>query len=47
MVGSMNVEQVKDLAARIRENVQRVIVGKDESIDLAVVALLCRGHILV
>ena len=47
MVGSMNVEQVKDLAARIRENVQRVIVGKDESIDLAMVALLCRGHILI
>lgn len=35
------------MAARIRENVQRVIVGKDEAIDLAIIALLCRGHILV
>ncbi len=35
------------LAARTRENVQRVIVGKDEAIDLALVALLCRGHVLI
>ena len=37
----------QQLAARLREGVQRVIVGKDDVIDLAVVALLCRGHILV
>ena len=41
------VDDVRELAARIRENVQRVIVGKDEAINLALVALLCRGHILV
>ncbi len=41
------VDEVRDLAARIRENVQRVIVGKDEAINLALVALFCRGHILV
>ncbi|MYE53970.1 MAG: MoxR family ATPase [Chloroflexi bacterium] len=35
------------MAERIRKNVQRVIVGKDEAIDLAIIALLCRGHILV
>ncbi|CAI8044088.1 Uncharacterized protein YeaC [Geodia barretti] len=35
------------MATRIRENVQRVIVGKDEPINLAIIALLCRGHILV
>ena len=35
------------MAARIRENIQLVIVGKDEAINLAIVALLCRGHILV
>ena len=42
-----SVTRVQDLAARIRENVQRVIVGKDGPINLALVALLCRGHILV
>ncbi len=35
------------MAARLRENVRRVIVGKDAVIDLAIIALLCRGHILV
>ena len=47
MEGSTSVGQVRDLATRIRENVQKVIVGKDEAINLALVALLCRGHILV
>ena len=41
------VSVVRDLATKIRENVQRVIVGKGEAIDLALVALLCRGHVLV
>ena len=45
--GEGSVSQVSDLAVRIRENVQRMIVGKDEAINLALVALLCRGHILV
>ncbi len=36
------VEEVRDLAIRIRENVQKVIVGKDESIMLFLVALLCK-----
>ncbi|MDP7534576.1 MAG: AAA family ATPase, partial [SAR202 cluster bacterium] len=35
------------MAAELRENVQRVIVGKGGVIDLAIIALLCKGHILV
>jgi MoxR-like ATPase len=31
----------------VAENVGRVIKGKDEVIELAVVALLCRGHLLL
>jgi MoxR-like ATPase len=42
-----SVEEVRDLAIRIRENVQKVIVGKDESINLSLVALLRKGHILL
>lgn len=42
-----SVERLSDAAARLRESVQRVIVGKDEAIDLALVALLCRGHVLL
>ncbi len=38
---------IAELAARIRENVQKVIVGKDEVINLALTAVLCEGHILL
>ena len=44
---SQSIANVRDLAERVRENVQRVIVGKSSSIDLAVIALLCRGHVLI
>ena len=42
-----SIERVQQIAARLRENVQRVIVGKSEVINLAIIALLCRGHVLV
>ncbi|MBI3953126.1 MAG: MoxR family ATPase [Chloroflexi bacterium] len=38
---------VKATADRLRESVERVIVGKREAVDLALVALLCAGHVLV
>ena len=38
---------IAEFAARVRENIQKVIVGRDEVIDLALVALLCEGHILI
>jgi len=38
---------IAEVAARVRENVQKVIVGKDDVIDLALVAILCEGHILI
>jgi MoxR-like ATPase len=38
---------IAEIASRVRENVQRVIVGKDEVLDLALVAVLCEGHILI
>ena len=47
MTNAIEVENIQRMAARIRENVQRIIVGKDEAINLAIIALLCRGHILV
>ena len=47
MTNAIAVENIQQMAKRIRENVQRVIVGKDEAINLAIIALLCRGHILV
>jgi MoxR-like ATPase len=41
------VEDVQALAARARANVERVVVGKRELIDLTLVALLCEGHVLL
>ena len=41
------VKQIKDAAAKVKENVERVIVGKGEVVELAIVALLCEGHILL
>ena len=41
------VGEVAAAAARIRENVARVIVGKDAVVEHAIVALLSEGHILL
>lgn len=38
---------IKDTAVALRQNIQKVIVGKDEIIDLALVALLTGGHLLL
>jgi len=35
-----------DGMAKAREEVAKVIVGQDEAIDLALIALLCEGHVL-
>ncbi len=47
-VGSTGeVAAVTALAGRIQQSVGRVIVGKDEEIQLMLVALLCEGHVLL
>jgi MoxR-like ATPase len=38
---------IDQVVARVRENIQKVIVGKDEVINLALVAVLCEGHLLI
>jgi MoxR-like ATPase len=38
---------VQALAERLCANVERVLVGKRSAIELAVVALLCEGHVLL
>jgi MoxR-like ATPase len=38
---------IQETGRRITENVARVIVGKDDVIELCLVALLCEGHILI
>ncbi|WP_420642352.1 AAA family ATPase [Candidatus Leptofilum sp.] len=38
---------ISETAKRLRENIQQVIVGKDEIIDLALIAMLTGGHLLL
>ncbi len=40
------IRQVQETARSVRQNVSRVIVGKEAVIDLLMVALLCEGHVL-
>ncbi len=38
---------LQEIATRIRDNVKQVIVGKDDVIDLMLVAMLSEGHVLL
>lgn len=42
-----DIRRVAQVAATIRDNVGRVIVGKVETTTLLLVALLCEGHVLI
>ncbi len=42
----MDLTVVREVAARLREQVHRVVVGQDHAIDLLLVSVLCEGHIL-
>lgn len=41
------MQQVHDFSSKVVENVEHVIVGKREVIELLMVALLCEGHVLL
>jgi MoxR-like ATPase len=41
------VERIRELGIKMRENVEKVVVGKSDVVELAIVALLCEGHILL
>ena len=43
---SPEVSKIKEAAGRFIDNVSKVIVGKQETIELVLVALLCEGHVL-
>jgi len=38
---------IRVAAERVRSNVQQLIVGKQDAVELALVALLCHGHLLI
>jgi len=42
----MDLNTVREVAARLRQSVHEVVVGQDNAIDLLLVSLLSEGHIL-
>ncbi len=38
---------IQDFANRVIDNVEQVIIGKRDAIELLMVALLCEGHVLI
>ncbi|GAB4213204.1 MAG: MoxR family ATPase [Roseiflexaceae bacterium] len=40
-------QSVKDIAERAIGNVEQVIIGKRAAVELVLIALLCRGHVLL
>src|ERR687889_2226927 len=43
----MSVTQIQESAEKVVANVERVIIGKHQEVRLALVALLCQGHLLI
>jgi MoxR-like ATPase len=43
----MQPSSVQELAGRVLVNVEQVVVGKRREVELVLVALLCRGHVLI
>ncbi len=41
------VKQIRDVGTQIKQNVERIIVGKSDVVELSMVALLCEGHLLI
>jgi len=41
------MSDIQAFAGKVIENIEKVIVGKRQTIELAVVGLLCQGHILI
>ncbi len=43
----MQTQSVKTIAEKIRENIEKVIIGSEETVNLLLAALLCKGHVLL
>jgi MoxR-like ATPase len=41
------MKQVQAFGERVIENIEKVIVGKRETVELAITSLLCQGHLLI
>ncbi len=41
------MQEVQEFVAKVLQNVEKVIVGKREEVELVLIALICQGHVLI
>jgi MoxR-like ATPase len=44
---AVDISNVQELGNKLKDNLGKVIIGKDDSILLTIIAFLCQGHILI
>lgn len=44
---AVDISNVENLGGKLKANLSKVIIGKDETIALTIIAFLCQGHILI
>ena len=42
-----NNQNIVDIYTRLTKNMEKVIIGKERAVQLAVIALICHGHVLI
>ncbi len=45
--GRMDSDHIRQLVQTTTDNIERVVIGKRREVELVLVALLCRGHVLI
>ena len=41
------MQNAQKMAQLLKQNIGKVVVGKEDAVELMLIALLCRGHILI
>lgn len=41
------IKRIQEIGDKVRENIERVIIGKGHVVELVLVSILCEGHVLI
>jgi MoxR-like ATPases len=41
------IGKIRTFGGKVKENVEKVIIGKGDVVELVILALLCEGHVLI
>jgi MoxR-like ATPase len=44
---TVDITNVQSLGTKLKDNLGKVIIGKDDTLELTIIAFLCQGHILI